>query len=145
GVAPLAPLELRLGAAATGAAARDAWPGVEPGVAASGAGSGASYFTERIEVRAAAAGAGRSAREIRESLARDVGDALAEVPGAARIRKGGLAHDVVVRGAKGDDVVMQIDGQPLHGACPNRMDPPIFHVDFAEVERVELALGPFDV
>jgi len=33
----------------------------------------------------------------------------------------------------------------VYGACPNRMDPPAFHVDFSEVERIEIIKGPFDV
>jgi len=32
-----------------------------------------------------------------------------------------------------------IDGARVAGACPNKMDPPAFHLDFAEVDRVELS------
>jgi iron complex outermembrane receptor protein len=52
---------------------------------------------------------------------------------------------VVVRGFQRGDLNVFIDGQRVYGACPNRMDPPAFHVDFAEVERVEVAKGPFDL
>ena len=40
---------------------------------------------------------------------------------------------------------MRVDGHRLYGACPNRMDPPAFHVDFAEIERIDVGKGPFDV
>lgn len=102
-------------------------------------------FSSRIEVRGAPVGDAVGWRAIREGLARDAGEALAALPGLEMIRKGGLAHDVAVRALQGESVGVAIDGQPLHGACPNRMDPPVFHVDFAEVERIEVRKGPFDV
>jgi iron complex outermembrane receptor protein len=80
------------------------------------------------------------ASELRESTARDLGEALSGKPGVWKVRKGGIANDVVVRGYSEDDLTMLIDGARVAGACPNRMDPPAFHIDFAEVDRVEI--GP---
>lgn len=85
------------------------------------------------------------AAEIRESAARDVGEALASIPGVAKLRKGGIANDVVVRGSQSRDLNVLVDGERVYGACPNHMDPPSFHVDFAQVDRIEVAKGPFDV
>ncbi len=85
------------------------------------------------------------ASRIRESGARDAGEALTQVAGVSRVRKGGIANDVVVRGLQARDLSVLVDGQRVHGACPNRMDPALFHVDFAEVDRVEVSKGPFDV
>lgn len=82
---------------------------------------------------------------MRETPAHDLGEALAQQGLSASIRKGGIASDVVVRGFQRDNLSVTIDGAKLHGACPNRMDPPSFHVDYAEVDRVELRKGPFDV
>ena len=82
---------------------------------------------------------------MRESRARDVGEALVALPGVWRLRKGGIANDVVLRGFQGKDVTMLIDGLRIDGACPGHMDPPAFHVDFAEVSRAEVSRGPFDV
>ncbi len=66
------------------------------------------------------------ASELRESTARDLGEALAGKPGVWKVRKGGIANDVVVRGYSQDDLTMLIDGARVAGACPNRMDPPAF-------------------
>jgi iron complex outermembrane receptor protein len=94
---------------------------------------------------------GRSARDtievpaLRESGARDVGEALTATSGVWQLRKGAIANDVVLRGLQSRDLNVLVDGQRTYGACPNHMDPPAFHVDFAEVERVEIAKGPFDV
>lgn len=85
------------------------------------------------------------ASRLRESAARDVGEALAELPGLWKLRKGGIANEVVLRGLQSRDLAILVDGQPLHGACPNKMDPAAFHVDFAEVERIEVTKGPFDL
>jgi iron complex outermembrane receptor protein len=82
---------------------------------------------------------------LRESGARDMGAALQAVPGIWPLRKGGIANDVVLRGLQSRDLNVLVDGDRVNGACPNHMDPPPFHVDFAEVERVQVGKGPFDV
>jgi iron complex outermembrane recepter protein len=82
---------------------------------------------------------------IRESGARDVGEALAGLAGVWKVRRGAIANDVVVRGYQGENLTVLIDGVRLYGACPNNMDPTAFHVDFAEVDRIEIGKGPFDL
>jgi iron complex outermembrane receptor protein len=84
-------------------------------------------------------------REVRESSAKDVGEALTKLEGIWKIRKGGIANDVVLRGFYRDNINVLIDDDRVYGACPNRMDPPAFHVDFSQVERIEVIKGPFDV
>lgn len=84
-------------------------------------------------------------REVRENPARDLGEALRDVPGLNIIRKGAIANDIVLRGLQRDNLNMFLDGVRLHGGCPSRMDPPSFHFDFAEVESVEITKGPYDL
>ncbi|MBP7146838.1 MAG: TonB-dependent receptor [Acidobacteria bacterium] len=84
-------------------------------------------------------------REVRETPARDVGEALRMVAGVDFVRKGAIANDLVLRGLQRDNVTVTVDGARLHGACPNRMDSAQFHVDFAEIERVRVTKGAFDV
>jgi iron complex outermembrane receptor protein len=84
-------------------------------------------------------------REVRESSAKDVGEALTKLEGIWKIRKGGIANDVVLRGFSRDNINVLIDDDRVYAACPNRMDPPAFHVDFSQVERIEIIKGPFDV
>jgi iron complex outermembrane receptor protein len=83
--------------------------------------------------------------EVRESSAKDVGEALTAVDGIFKIRQGGIANDVVVRGFQQNNVNVSIDGARIYGACPGHMDPVVQHVDFAEVERVEIVKGAFDI
>lgn len=86
-----------------------------------------------------------SIREVRESPARDLGEALKQVEGVSYVHKGAIANDVVLRGFQRDNINVLVDGVRLHGACPSRMDPPSFHLDFAEVEQVTLVKGPYDL
>lgn len=83
--------------------------------------------------------------EVRESPARDIGEALKQVEGIDIIHKGAIANDVVLRGQQKDNINVFLDGVRLHGACPNRMDSPSFHFDFAEVEQVKIVKGPYDI
>lgn len=84
-------------------------------------------------------------RDVRESSAKDVGEALSKVDGISKIRKGGIANDVVLRGFQRDNLNVLVDGVRIFGACPNRMDPPAFHVDFAEIQEVDVMKGAFDM
>ncbi len=84
-------------------------------------------------------------REVRESPAKDIGEALQRMEGISIVRKGAIANDIVLRGFQRDNINVLVDGVRLHGACPNRMDPPAFHYDFAQVEDVQVLKGPYDV
>jgi len=84
-------------------------------------------------------------REVRESSARDMGEALETVPGFNSVTKGVIANDVVLRGLQGDNINVFLDGVRLYGGCPSRMDPPSFHFDFAEVDSIEIIKGPYDL
>ena len=86
-----------------------------------------------------------SIREVRESPARDMGEALKAVDGVTCVHRGAIANDIVIRGFQKDNINVFLDGVRLHGACPNRMDPPAFHYDFAEVEYVQILKGPYDL
>lgn len=84
-------------------------------------------------------------REVRESPARDIGEALQNIPGVSAFRKGAIANDIVLRGLQRDNINVLMDGVRVHGGCPSRMDPPAFHFDFAEIESIEIVKGPYDL
>jgi iron complex outermembrane receptor protein len=83
--------------------------------------------------------------ELRENGATDLGEALQNVEGFWKVRKGAVANDIVLRGFQKNNLNVLIDGARIYGACPNRMDPPSFFVDLGEIERVEVYKGPFDL
>jgi iron complex outermembrane recepter protein len=86
-----------------------------------------------------------SVREVRESPAKDLGEALKQVEGVSYVHKGAIANDVVLRGFQKDNINVLVDGVRLQGACPSRMDPPSFHLDFAEIDQVAIIKGPYDL
>jgi iron complex outermembrane receptor protein len=102
-------------------------------------------FEETVSVVGEAPLGTLEASVARELPAVDVAEALSWKAGLWRLRKGGIASDVVLRGLQSRDLNVLIDGQRVYGACPNHMDPAAFHVDFAEVDRIEVGKGPFDV
>ena len=68
-----------------------------------------------------------------------------QLPAAALTRKGPLAGDIVLRGFTRDNVVITVDDNKTFCACPNRMDPPAFHVSSQQIEAVSVRTGPFSV
>jgi iron complex outermembrane receptor protein len=106
-----------------------------------------SIMLEEIEVKAKKETMADSleVREVRETDAKDTGEALQEIAGVSKIRKGGIANDIMIRGFYRDNINVLIDGIRIYGACPGRMDPPAFHLDFAEVDKINVLKGPFDV
>ena len=76
----------------------------------------------------------------------DLGEALfKQSPAISLVRRSGVANDIRVRGQKKDNISVSIDGTKVHGACPNRMDPPISHVLTNNVDFIEINEGPFNV
>jgi len=76
----------------------------------------------------------------------DLGEALfKQSPSVSLVRRSGIANDIRVRGQKKDNISVTIDGAKVHGACPNRMDPPISHVLTNNVDYIEINEGPFNV
>jgi iron complex outermembrane recepter protein len=100
---------------------------------------------ETVNVVAWAPSESLEAGALCESRSDDLGEALSRLSGATRRRRGAIGSDVGLGGFPGQDVAILVDGVRVCGACPSRMDPPTFHVDFAEVERVDVSRGPFDV
>lgn len=76
----------------------------------------------------------------------DLAEALfKQSPSVALSRRSGIANDIIVRGQKKDNINVTIDGTKVHGACPNRMDPPISHILTNNVDYIEINEGPFNV
>ena len=84
--------------------------------------------------------------EIKITRQIDVGEILSNLfPEINHIRKGGTANDITVRGFGRDNINVLLDGMRIYGACPNRMDPAIFHMSTRQVKEVQILEGPFDV
>ncbi|MEN8178272.1 MAG: TonB-dependent receptor [Pseudomonadota bacterium] len=76
----------------------------------------------------------------------DLAEALTKkVPSISIVRRSGIANDIILRGQKKDNINILIDNAKVHGACPNRMDPPTSHVLTNNIEGIEITEGPYDV
>lgn len=88
---------------------------------------------------------GITARQIRESSARDLGEAASDIPGVEMVRKAAIANDIAIRGLFHSNLASSFDGVRMFGACTDQMDPAFYHVDLSEVDHVDVVKGPFDV
>ena len=67
--------------------------------------------------------------------------ALESVPGVSGIRRSQNSFEPVVHGLGWERVQTQVNGMPLYGACPARMDPPAFIVTASSAESVTVVKG----
>ncbi|MGC8941670.1 MAG: TonB-dependent receptor [Sulfurihydrogenibium sp.] len=87
-----------------------------------------------------------SQEEVKITRQIDLGEILFEFyPEIWYMRKAGIANDLYIRGFSRDNINVLIDGSKIYGACPNRMDPPAFHVSSPQIESITIKEGPFDV
>ncbi|QOP40487.1 TonB-dependent receptor [Sulfurimonas marina] len=76
----------------------------------------------------------------------DVAKALSDkVPSIDMNRRSAIANDIYIRGQKRDNIVVEVDGTKVCGACPNRMDPPTSHIVANQVDKITVIEGPYDV
>lgn len=100
---------------------------------------------QQVEVTSGFARDGVTAREIRESSARDLGEAARNIAGVEMIRKAAIANDIAIRGLFHNNIATAMDGVRMYGACTQQMDPAAYHVDLSEVDHMDVVKGPFDV
>jgi iron complex outermembrane receptor protein len=71
-------------------------------------------------------------------LAPNLAVALETIPAVAGVRRAQNAVEPVIRGLGWERVQTQVNGLPLHGACPARMDPPATVVAASSVSDVSV-------
>lgn len=76
----------------------------------------------------------------------DMGEILRSQPNISGIRRGGYAVDPVVRGFRYSQINISLDeGIRIEGGCPNRMDPVLAHIQPGDIQRLEVAYGPYQL
>ncbi len=71
----------------------------------------------------------------------DGADLLRQVNGISGSRMGGRAIEPLIRGQKETQLNILLDGSYLHGACPNRMDPPTAYTAADTYDKVTVIKG----
>ncbi|CAA7617281.1 putative TonB-dependent receptor [Magnetospirillum sp. LM-5] len=70
---------------------------------------------------------------------------LKSIPGFNVVRQGAVDGDPVLRGQGGSRLDLLLDGAPLLGGCPNRMDPPTSYVFPNSFDKLTVLKGPQSV
>jgi iron complex outermembrane receptor protein len=65
-----------------------------------------------------------SMEALRSGRFSNLGEAITDIPGVSGVKRSHSAVEPVIRGLGWERVQTQVDGLPLYGACPGRMDPP---------------------
>ena len=87
-----------------------------------------------------------STKEIKFTRQSDLAEILSEtLPEITLVRSSGVGSDIILRGFERDNLNILIDGAKVHGACPNRMDPPAMHISSNQIKEIKVNEGPFDV
>lgn len=71
----------------------------------------------------------------------DAGDFLRGIPGVSGTRMGGHGIDPIIRGQSQNRLNILLDGAYVHGACPNRMDPPTAYSSVETYDSVTVIKG----
>ncbi len=84
-----------------------------------------------------------SSEEIKSA---DLAETLTKnIPSVSIVGRSGIANDIILRGAKKDNINILIDNSKIYGACPNRIDPATSHVLTNNIESAEVIEGPYDI
>ena len=70
---------------------------------------------------------------------------LKNIPGFSVARQGAIDGDPVLRGVGGSRLDILLDGAPLLGGCPNRMDPPTAYIFPDSFDKLTVLKGPQSV
>ena len=78
---------------------------------------------------------------ISDGAAADLAEVLRSLSGVSASRMGGHGLEPSIRGQSQGQINVRLDGMELHGACPNRMDPPTAFAQPASIDRVTVQKG----
>ncbi|SDD94985.1 TonB-dependent receptor domain-containing protein [Aquimonas voraii] len=76
-----------------------------------------------------------------QGAAADLAEVLRGISGLAASRMGGHGLEPSIRGQSQGQINVRLDGMELHGACPNRMDPPTAFAQPSAIDRVTVQKG----
>jgi iron complex outermembrane receptor protein len=104
----------------------------------------ASTYEEQIEVLADRPTIHRDELELEElqtGRAPNVSVALVKLTGISGVQRSLNSYEPVIHGLGWERVQTQVNGMPLYGACPARMDPPSFLISSSVAQEVAVTKG----
>lgn len=78
-------------------------------------------------------------------ISQSIESAIADEVGVDLKRTTGKIQEIAIRGMDAENISITADGTTTHGACPNRMDPPLAHLISSKIKRIDVIKGPYNV
>jgi iron complex outermembrane receptor protein len=97
--------------------------------------------THVVETRVEAEVEEVSLGALRSGRFSNLGEAITGIPGVSGVKRSHSAVEPVIRGLGWERVQTQVDGLPLYGACPGRMDPPAMILQPETVQEAYVVKG----
>jgi len=97
--------------------------------------------THVVESRVEAETEKVSLEALRSGRFSNLAEAITDIPGVSGVKRSHSAVEPVIRGLGWERVQTQVDGLPLYGACPGRMDPPAMILQPETVQEAYLIKG----
>jgi iron complex outermembrane receptor protein len=97
--------------------------------------------THVVEARIEAATERVSPEVLRSGRYTNLGEAVKELPGVSGVKRAHGAVEPVIRGLGWERVQTQVDGLPVYGGCPGRMDPPAMILQPETVQKAQVVKG----
>jgi len=97
--------------------------------------------THVVETRVEAEVEELSLGALRSGRFSNLGEAITDIPGVSGVKRSHSAVEPVIRGLGWERVQTQVDGLPLYGACPGRMDPPAMILQPETVQEAYVVKG----
>jgi iron complex outermembrane receptor protein len=97
--------------------------------------------TRVVETRVEAETETISLESLRSGRYTNLGESLTALPGVSGVKRAQSAVEPVIRGLGWERVRTQVDGLPLYGACPGRMDPPVMILQPETVQEAQVVKG----
>lgn len=102
--------------------------------------NGIEVTTLRPDMQGISRMKGQGVREVNPT---DAGSLLRNLSGVDAVRRGPVGLDPVVRGLRGSEVGVYLDGSRIFPVCPGRMDPPLSHLDPSNITDIKVMKGPY--
>jgi len=97
--------------------------------------------TRVVETRIEAEAEEISLEDLRSGRYTNLGEVATEIPGVNGVKRAHSAVEPVIRGLGWERVQTQVDGLPVYGACPGRMDPPAMILQPETVQEAHAVKG----
>lgn len=77
-------------------------------------------------------------RKLQSGRPAEIAEIIRRLPGVHGVHRAASNAEPVIRGLGWERIATQVNGMPLHGACPSRMDPPVTFIRSSNTESLQI-------